>query len=216
MSQEPCVPTTVIQRSSGSDCPCCSKSQRQPAREAVSVSRIRPSKSNRKARIATAVQSCGVAILGVDVGGTFTDAVLLDGDVVRTAKVPTAPRQEESVLAAARAGGGDAAVERFAHGTTVATNALLERRGAVTAFVGNEGFEHLLHTRRQTRAHLYRLCAPQPEPLVPLSRSLGVPGRLGPDGALAPLGEVPALPDGVEAVAVCLLFAFRDPSHDLL
>jgi N-methylhydantoinase A len=101
------------------------------------------------------MQSTHVAILGVGVGGTFTDAVLHDRDEVRTAKVPTAERQEESVLAAVRAVGADG-VTRFAHGTTVATNALLERRGARTAFVGNEGFEHLLHLRRQTRAHLYR------------------------------------------------------------
>src|SRR5437016_7176478 len=114
---------------------------------------MRPSKSKRNARIATAMQSTRVAILGVDVGGTFTDAVLLDGGGVRTAKVPTAERQEESVLAAARAVGAENVV-RFAHGTTIATNALLERRGARTAFVGNEGFEHLLHLRRQTRAHL--------------------------------------------------------------
>src|SRR5471030_667959 len=122
------------------------------------------------------MQSTRVAILGVDVGGTFTDAVLVDGGTVRTAKVPTAARQEESVLAAARAVGATG-VERFAHGTTIATNALLERRGARTAFVGNAGFEHLLHLRRQTRAHLYRLCAPQPEPLVPLDRCHGVQGR---------------------------------------
>src|SRR5262245_21608589 len=113
------------------------------------------------------MQSSGVAILGVDVGGTFTDAVLVDGEAVGTAKVPTAVRPEESVLAAARAGGASR-VERFAHGTTVATNALLERRGARTAFLSNEGFEHLLHTRRQTRAHLYRLCAEHAAPLVPL------------------------------------------------
>jgi len=153
-----------------------------------------------------------VAILGVDVGGTFTDAVLLDGATVRTAKVPTAQRQEDSVLAAARAVGA-ADVARFAHGTTVATNALLERRGARTAFIANEGFEHLLHTRRQTRAHLYRLCDEHPAPLVPLERSFGVPGRIGPDGELEPLGEVPDIGDA-EAVAVCLLFAFRDPSHE--
>ena len=160
------------------------------------------------------MQSTRVAILGVDVGGTFTDAVLLDGGRVRSAKVPTAVRQEESVVAAARAVGADA-VERFAHGTTVATNALLERRGARTAFVGNEGFEHLLHLRRQTRAHLYRLCEPQPEPLVPLERSHGVGGRLGPDGELEPL-DLASLPDvgDAEAVAVCLLFAFRDPRHE--
>src|SRR5579864_1713693 len=134
---------------------------------------MRPSKSKRKARIGMAMQSTRVAILGVDVGGTFTDAVLLDGDVVRTAKVPTAARQEESVLAAARAVGAEG-VTRFAHGTTVATNALLERRGARTAYIRNEGFEHLLHLRRQTRAHLYRLCAEHPEPLVPLERCHGV------------------------------------------
>jgi N-methylhydantoinase A len=160
------------------------------------------------------MQSTRVAILGVDVGGTFTDAVLLDGGRVRTAKVPTAARQEESVLAAARAVGAEG-VARFAHGTTVATNALLERRGARTAFVGNEGFEHLLHLRRQTRAHLYRLCDEHPAPLVPLERCHGVRGRLGPDGELVPL-ELATLPDlgDAEAVAICLLFAFRDPSHE--
>ncbi len=158
------------------------------------------------------MQSTRVAILGVDVGGTFTDAVLLDGGRVRTAKVPTAERQEESVLAAARAVGAKD-VERFAHGTTTATNALLERRGGRTAFVGNAGFEHLLHLRRQTRAHLYRLCAQHPEPLVPLERCHGVPGRLGPEGELEPLGEIPDVGD-VDAVAVCLLFSFRDASHE--
>ena len=155
-----------------------------------------------------------MAILGVDVGGTFTDAVLLDGDELRTAKVPTARNQEESVLAAAEAvGAGE--LERFTHGTTIATNALLERRGARTALVATEGFEHVLHLRRQDRAHLYRLCAAHPEPLVPLERSVGVRGRIGPDGELAPL-DLASLPElgEVEAIAVCLLFSFRDPSHE--
>src|SRR3954451_1683447 len=102
-----------------------------------------------------------MAILGVDVGGTFTDAVLLEDGRLRTAKVPTADRQEESALAAAAAVGGH--VERLVHGTTVATNALLERKGARTALVANEGFEHLLHVRRQARAHLYRLCEAHPD-----------------------------------------------------
>jgi N-methylhydantoinase A len=164
--------------------------------------------------MATAMQSTRVAILGVDVGGTFTDAVLLDGGRVRTAKVPTAVRQEESVLAAARAVGAENVV-RFAHGTTVVTNALLERRGARTAFVANDGFEHLLHLRRQTRAHLYRLCDEHPAPLVPLERCHGVRGRLGPDGELEPL-DLSTLPDigTAETVAVCLLFSFRDASHE--
>jgi N-methylhydantoinase A len=156
-----------------------------------------------------------VAILGVDVGGTFTDAVLLDGGELRTAKVPTARRQEESVLAAAAAVGAGQ-VERFTHGTTVATNALLERKGARTAFVATAGFEHLLHLRRQNRAHLYRLCAAHPKPLVPLERCHGVRERMGPDGVLEPL-ELESLPEldaDVEAVAVCLLFSFRDASHE--
>jgi len=156
-----------------------------------------------------------VAILGVDVGGTFTDAVLLENGLIRTAKVPTAARQEESVLASACAVGAGAGLTRFAHGTTVATNALLERRGARVAYVGNAGFEHLLHLRRQTRAHLYRLCAEHPEPLVPLERCHGVRGRLGPEGELEALDldTLPAVGDA-DAVAVCLLFAFRDPSHE--
>ncbi len=154
-----------------------------------------------------------MAILGVDVGGTFTDAVLLDDGRVSTGKVLTAQRQEESVVAAARAAGaGD--VERFAHGTTVATNALLERKGARTAFVTTAGFEHLLHLRRQTRAHLYRPCAAWPEPLVPLERSYGVQGRMGPAGELEPL-DLGSLPDlDADAVAVCLLHAYRDSMHE--
>src|SRR5438093_893526 len=154
-----------------------------------------------------------MAVLGVDVGGTFTDAVVLDDGRVTTAKVLTAPHQEESVLAAARAAGA-VSVERFAHGTTVATNALLERKGARTALVTTAGFEHLLHLRRQTRARLYRPCAAWPEPLVPLERSHGVRGRMGPDGELEPL-DLGTLPDvDAEAVAVCLLHAYRDPLHE--
>src|SRR6476659_6970190 len=154
-----------------------------------------------------------MAVLGVDVGGTFTDAVVLDGGRVRTAKVLTSGRQEESVLAAARAVGAES-VERFAHGTTVATNALLERRGARTAFVGTEGFEHLLHLRRQDRAELYRLCVDHPAPLVPLERCYGVRERTGPEGVIAPL-ELDSLPEfEADAVAVCLLFSFRDLDHE--
>ena len=154
-----------------------------------------------------------MAILGVDVGGTFTDAVLLDSGRITTVKVLTAPRQEESVAAAARELGAKE-VERFAHGTTVATNALLERKGARTAFVTTAGFEHLLHLRRQTRAHLYRPCAAWPEPLVPLERCHGVRGRMGPEGELEPV-DVTTLPEvDADAVAVCLLHAYRDASHE--
>src|SRR5947207_7908239 len=155
-----------------------------------------------------------MAILGVDVGGTFTDAVLLtDEGELRTAKVPTAGNQADSVLAAA-AEVGAVDVERFANGTTVATNALLERKGARTAFVATDGFEHLLHLRRQNRADLYRLCVDHPQPLVPLDRCFGVRERMGPDGVIAPL-ELDSLPElDAEAVAVCLLFSFREPEHE--
>ena len=154
-----------------------------------------------------------MAILGVDVGGTFTDAVVLDSGRVSTGKVLTAARQEESVLAAARDAGASS-VDRFAHGTTVATNALLERKGARTAFVTNAGFEHLLRLRRQTRAQLYHPCADWPEPLVPLERCHGVRGRMGPDGELEPL-DLSSLPEvDADAVAVCLLHAYRDGTHE--
>ena len=111
-------------------------------------------------------------LLGVDVGGTFTDAVLLDGGAVHTAKVPTTPRQEsagvmraiETVLEHAGAGAGE--VEVFAHGMTVGTNALLEERGARTALVATRGFADLLEIGRQDRPQLYRLCAPKPTALV--------------------------------------------------
>ena len=82
--------------------------------------------------------------LGIDVGGTFTDAVLVSDGEILIAKVPTAERQEDSVVASALAVGANS-VGRFTHGTTIATNALLERRGARTALVTNEGFEHVLH-----------------------------------------------------------------------
>ncbi len=113
------------------------------------------------------------------------------------------------MLAAALAVGA-ADVDRFTHGTTVATNALLERKGAQTAFVATAGFEHMLHLRRQNRAHLYRLCAHHPEPLVPLERCFGVRERIGPDGVLEAV-DLESLPEfEAEAVAVCLLFSFRD------
>ena len=154
-----------------------------------------------------------MSVLGIDVGGTFTDAILISAGRVVSAKVPTARAQAESVLAAARVVGGSGA-ERFAHGTTVATNALLERKGAKTAFVGTAGFEHLLHLRRQTRAHLYRLCESHADPVVPLERCFGVDERIGPDGVARPLrlASLPGL--DAEAVAVCLLFSFRDPAHE--
>jgi N-methylhydantoinase A/oxoprolinase/acetone carboxylase beta subunit len=109
-------------------------------------------------------------LLGVDVGGTFTDAVLIDGERIVTAKVPTtAADQSVGVIAAIeevldRGNGSAAEVEVFAHGMTVGTNALLEERGARTALIATAGFGDLLEIGRQDRPELYRLCAPKPAP----------------------------------------------------
>ena len=117
--------------------------------------------------------------LGVDVGGTFTDAVLWDGERLVTAKAPSTPDdQSAGVLAAVeavleRAGAAPDAVRAFSHGTTVATNALLEGRGARTALVATEGFEDVVELGRQARADLYRLCAAHPPPLTPPGRRVG-------------------------------------------
>ena len=105
----------------------------------------------------------------MDVGGTFTDlAVLADGEM-RFAKVPTTPEdQSVGVMSAlAVAGVGAHEVAAFAHGTTVATNALLERRGARTALLTTEGFRDVLEIARQARPSLYDLRKPPPPPLVP-------------------------------------------------
>jgi N-methylhydantoinase A len=159
-------------------------------------------------------------VLGVDVGGTFTDAVLAGPGLLRTAKAPTTPGdQSEGVMAAVAAVLRDGEeVERFAHGMTVATNALLEGRGARTVLAATAGFTDVVELGRQDRAELYRLCAAHPAPLVPPERRVGVPERLAADGTvlreldLACVDEVAALDP--EAVAVCLLHADRHPEHE--
>jgi N-methylhydantoinase A len=164
-------------------------------------------------------------LLGVDVGGTFTDAVLVAGGDLHTAKSPTTPAdQSQGVMDAigavlARAGAQPADVELLAHGMTVATNALLEGRGARTAFVATAGFTDIVELGRQARRDLYRLCSAWPAPLAPPERRFGARERIGPDGVLVPLRDVEALADavaasGAEAVAVCLLHAYRDGAHE--
>jgi N-methylhydantoinase A len=166
-------------------------------------------------------------LLGVDVGGTFTDAVLLDDGAVHSAKVPTTPREEsEGVMRAVaavlqRAGAEAGEVEVFAHGMTVGTNALLEERGARTALVATAGFGDMLEIGRQDRPQLYRLCAPKPVPLVDPGLRFEADERVGPVGVVTPLaeGEPERLAtaieaSGAESVAVCLLFSYLDPTHE--
>jgi len=163
------------------------------------------------------------ARLGVDVGGTFTDLVALVEGRLITAKVPTTPRNQARGVVAAleivRPAVG--AVASLAHGSTVATNALLERRGARTALVTTEGFRDVIEIGRQNRPALYDLTRDRPPALVPRELRFTVRERMGPDGVLVPLdGEsVRAAVDacreaGVEAVAVCLLFGFLHPEHE--
>jgi N-methylhydantoinase A len=169
-------------------------------------------------------------LLGVDVGGTFTDAVLAVEGRLITAKAPTTPEdQSEGVLAAVRAvldrAGADAdAVAEFSHGMTVATNALLEGRGARTAFIATEGFTDIVALGRQDRPELYRLCARRPEPLTAPEARFGAPERMTPDGPLRELSAdaatelarrvAEAAAGGFEAVAVCLLHSYRHPEHE--
>jgi N-methylhydantoinase A len=166
-------------------------------------------------------------LIGVDVGGTFTDAVLaLDGRLL-TAKAPTTPEdQSEGVMAAIeaaleKAGASAEKIEQFSHGMTVATNALLEGRGARTAFVATEGFTDLIALGRQDRPALYRLCAGRPAPLADDDLRFGAPERMTPDGPLTELtddaaGEVADRVAGAEpeAVAVALLHSYRHPEHE--
>src|ERR687897_2695330 len=163
-------------------------------------------------------------ILGVDVGGTFTDAALLTGDRLVTGKSPTTPGdQSQGVMdaiqeALSAAGAAPGEVERFVHGMTVGTNALLEGRVARTALLATEGFTDLEELGRQARPELYRLCAGHPPPLVPAELRVPVPERAGPDGVLRPLDEeaLRSALDGLdaEAAAVCLLWGFRHPDHE--
>jgi N-methylhydantoinase A len=161
--------------------------------------------------------------LGVDVGGTFTDLVALSDGTLVTAKVPSTP-QDQSVgvmnaVGASRVEAG--AVTALAHGMTVATNALLERRGARMALVTTEGFRDVLEIARQNRPSLYDLSADRPPPLVPRDLRFTLKERMGPEGEIEPLADggleevISAIEEAeVGAVAVCLLFAFMHPEHE--
>jgi N-methylhydantoinase A len=167
-------------------------------------------------------------LLGVDVGGTFSDAVLaLDDGRLITAKAPTTPDDQSAGVQAAveaalaRAGATADQVREFSHGMTVATNALLEGTGARTAFVATDGFTDLIELGRQARPELYRLCAAGPAPLTPPARRFAVAERMTPDGPLLELTDetlrelIEALGEAEpEAVAVTLLHAYRHPEHE--
>lgn len=169
---------------------------------------------------------------GVDVGGTFTDAVVVGPTGSATAKVPTTTPPHGGVMeglerACQSAGIECRSVDRFRHGSTVATNALLERNGATTALVTTSGFRDVLEIGRQDRPSLYDLAAERPPPLIPRSRRYTIEERTPPPGHPEP-GGVRVRPDpadikalgnnlsDIEAVAVCLLHSDVDPRHERL
>jgi len=114
--------------------------------------------------------------IGVDVGGTFTDVAAWDGRHLTTGKTPTTPDQSDGVVAGTR--GAADGTDLLLHGTTVATNALLERKGARTALITSEGFTDVVEIGRQDRPSLYDAFADRPEPLVPGSRRITEPEAL--------------------------------------
>ena len=152
--------------------------------------------------------------VGVDAGGTFTDLVADDGRVVKVSSTPDDPaRAVASVLRVAHAD----APELLSHGTTVATNALLQRRGARVALVTTRGFADVIEIARQTRPSLYDPHVDRPPVLVPRDLRFETDGRLDARGVeLEPLGDdpVPEIPGDVDAVAVCLLHADLEAAHE--
>ena len=166
--------------------------------------------------------------IGIDVGGTFTDFLCVRGSAggkveLSVYKIPSTPEApERAVLKGLEDLGVAGSAVQMIHGSTVATNALLERKGARTAFVTNRGFGDLLTLARQTRPRLYALeFEPRPPP-VPAELCLETGGRVAADGATidpleeqdlaALVGQVRSL--GAESVAINLLFSFLDPSHE--
>ncbi|HEX8499251.1 MAG TPA: hydantoinase/oxoprolinase family protein [Pyrinomonadaceae bacterium] len=165
--------------------------------------------------------------VGVDTGGTFTDFVYHVGRGARVFKVPSTPDDPSRAIAeglrrVAREAGVRVRDLEVVHGTTVGTNALLERKGARAALVTNEGFEDVLVIGRQARGSLYDLDWTRAAPLVADGLRFGVRGRVAADGSVVEElddEEVAALVRrlkrvGVESVAVCLLFSFARPEHE--
>ena len=168
--------------------------------------------------------------LGIDVGGTFTDGILINEETgeTRIVKVPSTPKDPsigfleavERILREASIKIED--VGYLVHGTTVATNAIIEGNLGPTGFITTEGFRDMLEIQRQIRPSLYDLLFEKPRPLVPRYLCFGIPERLDATGkVLTPLDEQAVASaakqlkkEGVEALAVCFLHSFRNPAHE--
>lgn len=168
------------------------------------------------------------SILGIDVGGTFTDFVLLSPNGIRIHKRPSTPDDPLRALGEGIAALGQPPDMPVVHGTTIVTNAILQEQGARTAFVTTQGFADLLAIGRQDRPALYDLRARPPALLVPAERNFEVAERIGapttegrPHSVVQPLeaDEIERLVEKIagskaEAVAICLLFSFAAPEHE--
>jgi N-methylhydantoinase A len=162
--------------------------------------------------------------IGIDTGGTFTDFVVVRGSRLTHFKLPSTPHNPaEAILAGvSRVLSDEPRPLDIVHGTTVATNALLERKGAQTALITTQGFEDVIEIGRQNRPDIYNLLVTRTEPLVSRELRFGVAERTGPDGSIITpiedrdvqkaISEISSL--GVESVAVCLLFSFANPGHE--
>ncbi|MFN8471860.1 MAG: hydantoinase/oxoprolinase family protein [Anaerolineae bacterium] len=167
---------------------------------------------------------------GFDIGGTFTDFVLCDDQTghIETFKTLTTPHApSEAVIEGwrtllGRVDAGGANVASAIHGTTLITNALIERKGARTALITTKGFRDILEMAKEMRYDIYDLLLVLPEPLVPRKLRLEVTERLNGRGdVVVPLGQAELddirrvlAEEGVEAVAVCFLHAFKNPAHE--
>jgi N-methylhydantoinase A/oxoprolinase/acetone carboxylase beta subunit len=152
--------------------------------------------------------------IGVDTGGTFTDLVADDGRIVKT---PSTPDDPGDGVRAAIGGLGGSRPDLLAHGSTVATNALLERTGGRIALVTTRGFADVVEIARQARPSLYDPFVDRPEPLVPRALRFEVAGRLDARGReVAPVlgDDVPPIPADVDGVAVCLLHSDLSAAHE--
>lgn len=164
--------------------------------------------------------------VGVEVGGTFTDLVAVENGRITIAKVPSTPSAPEqgAFNAVTAAGLPVDRIRDFAHGSTVATNAILERKGARVAFVTTSGFRDILYLQRHDRRNIYNLQYKKPEPIALRSACFEVSERILADGSvLTPLDEanvldtlIPALTVGTfQAVAICLLNSYNNPVHEV-
>lgn len=171
--------------------------------------------------MSSTTEGSSTVVLAVDTGGTFTDLLLLADGRLRTLKVPSTPSDPaDAVLTGAQELMPVSVPYRLLHGSTVATNGLLERKGARVVLVTNRGFEDVLEIGRQNRPQLYALAGHRLPPLVERRDRLGIQGRLGPEGEelegvdAEELASLAARMGGAEALAVVLLHSYANPAHE--